>query len=130
MIGSHTTGCLVARWCQLKCVSGGPDRLVGRQSPRWPEGHNDVTDAESSDAEPAARDHDGEAVMAEELLRQADASARQLVGPGALLTELTQRMLERAPRLRWMTISGMRSVIGRERVGKLSQRPNLRDRVD
>ncbi|WP_236809269.1 IS256 family transposase [Amycolatopsis albispora] len=32
----------------------------------------------------------------EQLLRQADSSGRQLVGPGGLLTELTQRVLERA----------------------------------
>ena len=32
----------------------------------------------------------------EQLLRQANSSGRQLVGPGGLLTELTQRVLERA----------------------------------
>lgn len=32
----------------------------------------------------------------EQLLAQADSSGRQLVGPGGLLTELTQRVLERA----------------------------------
>lgn len=34
--------------------------------------------------------------LAEQLLAQADAAGRTLVGPGGLLTELTQRVLERA----------------------------------
>ena len=37
-----------------------------------------------------------EADVVDQLLRQADASGRQLVGPGGVLTELTRRVLERA----------------------------------
>jgi hypothetical protein len=38
----------------------------------------------------------GDVDLAEQLLSQAGASGRPLVGPGGLLTELTQYVLERA----------------------------------
>lgn len=49
---------------------------------------------EVQDISPAAADADVD--LAEQLLAQAGASGRALVGPGGLLTELTQRVLERA----------------------------------
>lgn len=54
-----------------------------------------MTDAGSKDDDQQA-DGGTEADVVEQLLRQADSSGRQLVGPGGLLTELTQRVLERA----------------------------------
>jgi putative transposase len=55
------------------------------------EGHDNVTEVhDNSDKTTANAD------LAEQLLAQAGSSGRALVGPGGLLTELTQRVLERA----------------------------------
>jgi transposase-like protein len=51
-----------------------------------------VTEEQNNSADSSAGDVD----LAEQLLSQAGASGRALVGPGGLLTELTQRVLERA----------------------------------
>lgn len=51
-----------------------------------------MTEEQNNSADSSAGDVD----LAEQLLSQAGASGRALVGPGGLLTELTQRVLERA----------------------------------
>lgn len=55
-----------------------------------------MTEAGTNDGNHEAAGGDTEADVVEQLLRQANSSGRQLVGPGGLLTELTQRVLERA----------------------------------
>jgi putative transposase len=55
-----------------------------------------VTEAVNNENDPECGDRDVEADVVEQLLDQADASGRNLVGPGGLLTQLTQRVLERA----------------------------------
>ena len=55
-----------------------------------------MTEAVNDEGSREAGDRDVEADVVEQLLNQADASGRQLVGQGGLLTQLTQRVLERA----------------------------------
>lgn len=55
-----------------------------------------MTEVGTSDNNAEAGSRETQADVVERLLSQADASGRQLVGPGGLLTELTQRVLERA----------------------------------
>lgn len=55
-----------------------------------------MSEAGTSDNDAEVGSGDVQADVVERLLSQADASGRQLVGPGGLLTELTQRVLERA----------------------------------
>jgi hypothetical protein len=51
-----------------------------------------VTEVQDNNVEAVTADLD----LAEQLLAQAGSSGRALVGPGGLLSELTQRVLERA----------------------------------
>jgi putative transposase len=62
--------------------------LISRHS----EGHDNVSEVQDN----STTDADGDLELAERLLSQASTSGRTLVGPGGLLTELTQRVLERA----------------------------------
>lgn len=55
-----------------------------------------MTEAGTNNENDGAGGRAVEADVVEQLLSQADASGRQLVGPGGLLTELTRRVLERA----------------------------------
>lgn len=55
-----------------------------------------MTEAGTNDGEPVAGGESVEADLVDRLLAQADAQGRQLVGPGGLLTQLTQQVLERA----------------------------------
>lgn len=55
-----------------------------------------MTESGTNDDKEEAAGGGAEADVVERLLRQADSSGRQLVGPGGLLTELTQRVFERA----------------------------------
>jgi len=55
-----------------------------------------VTETGTDDNHDVAGAGGVEADVVDQLLRQADASGRQLVGPGGVLTELTRRVLERA----------------------------------
>jgi Transposase, Mutator family len=66
---------------------------------RWsghPEGFNDVTQAANNEEKASGGGGELEVDLVDRLLSQADAEGRQLVGPGGLLTQLTQRVLERA----------------------------------
>lgn len=55
-----------------------------------------MTEAGTNIENDVAGGREVEADVVEQLLSQADASGRRLVGPGGLLTELTRRVLERA----------------------------------